>query len=148
MLTRMSEFDRMFRTMDLLRTSLEGLLSDFDRPSRLAGHWSLDQNMPKTNLYDKGGKFEIIAELPGFAKEDLGVKIQGNYLELSGSRKSDAPKGYSTHRVERKTISFTRSFTLPSEVNADGAEATLQNGILRLALPKSAAAVPRQISIG
>jgi HSP20 family protein len=148
MLTTFSDFDRMFRTMNLLRNSLDGALSDFDRPGQYVGSWGLDQAMPRTNLYDKGGKFEIVAEVPGFAKEDLNVKIQGNYLELSGNRKSDTPEGYSTHRVERKTISFTRSFTLPSEVNADGAEAMLQNGLLRLSLPKSAAAVPRQIDIG
>lgn len=148
MLTRWSDFDRMFRTMNLLRSSLEGALSDFEHPSRFAGAWGLDQGMPRTNLYDKGGQFEIIAEVPGFAREDLSVKIQGNYLELSGSRKSDAPEGYSTHRVERKTITFTRSFTLPSEVDADGTEATLENGLLRLSLPKSAAATPRQITIG
>jgi len=148
MLTRWSDFDRMFRTMNLLRNNLEGLLSDFERGPRLASTWSADQGGPRTNLYDQGGKFEVLAEVPGFDKKDLNVKIQGNYLELGGERKADTPEGYSTHRIERRTISFTRSFTLPSEVNADGVEATLQNGILRLILPKAESAKARQISIG
>lgn len=147
MLTRWSDVDRMFRKMNLLRNGLDGIISDFDTPALLAGNWNIDQNTPRTNLYDRGGKFEIIAEVAGFAKEDLSIKIQGNYLELSGSRKTDAPEGYSTHRTERKSISFTRSFTLPSEVNSEGAEANLQDGLLRLVLPKSAAATPRQITI-
>jgi HSP20 family protein len=138
----------MFRNMNLLRSNLDWILSDFDRPTRFAANWSLEQSTPRTNMYDKGGKFEILAEVPGFAKADLNVKIQGNYLELSGTRKSDAPEGYSAHRVERKTITFTRSFTLPTDVRADGAEATLKDGILRLTLPKSEAAMPRQIAIG
>lgn len=148
MLTRWSDFDSMFRTMDLLRSNLDVFLSGFERPGRFAGGWYAEEAMPRTNLYDRGGKLEIFAELPGFTRDELKVKVQGNYLELSGSRKPDAPEGYSTHRRERKVITFSRSFTLPCEVNGDGAEATLLNGVLRLTLPKSAAATPRQITIG
>jgi HSP20 family protein len=148
MLTRLSDIDRMFKTLHLLRNSMEGLSSDFDRSSPWTGGWPGEAATPKTNIYDLGGKFEVRAEVPGFSKEDLSVKVQGNYLELSGSRTSEIPEGYSVHRIERNTMSFTRSFTLPAEIDADRVEAALQNGILRLSLAKSAAAVPRQITIG
>lgn len=148
MLTRWSDFDSMFRTMDLLRSNLDGFLSGFERPGRITGSWFPEAAMPRTNLYDKGGKLEMIAEVTGFKREELKVKVQGNYLELSGSRTPDAPEGYSTHRRERQVITFSRSYTLPCEVNGDGAEATLQDGVLRLLLPKSAAAIPKQITIG
>ena len=148
MLTRWRDFDHMFRTMNLLRNNLEGLLSDFDRGPRLATAWAADQGGPRTNLFDQGGKFEVFAEVPGFTKGDLNVKIQGNYLEVSGQRVAEAPKGYSTHRLERRSVSFSRSFTLPAEVNAEGVEATLQDGILRLSLPKAESAKARQITIG
>jgi HSP20 family protein len=130
--------------MDLLRSNLEGFLSDFETP----GRWYAQELMPKTNLYDKGGKLEFIAEVPGFSREDLQVKIQGNYLELSGKRKADAPEGYTSHRHEREAITFSRSYTLPCDVNGEGVEATLRDGVLRLILPKSEAATPRQITIG
>ncbi len=148
MLTRWNDIDRMFRTINLLRNSIDGLSSEFDRSYRWNINWPGEMSLPKTNLYDVGGKFEIEAEVPGFLKEDLSVKVQGNYLEISGSRKSDAPEGYTVHRRERKTTSFSRSFTLPADINADGVEASLQNGILRLSLPKAEAAKPRQIAIG
>ena len=148
MLTRLGDIDRMFRTINLLRNSLDGLLPDFDRSSPWTAGWPGEAGTPKTNIYDLGGKFEVRAEVPGFSKEDISVKVQGNYLELSGSRTSEIPEGYSVHRIERNTMSFTRSFTLPAEIDADRVEAALQNGILRLSLAKSAAAVPRQISIG
>jgi HSP20 family protein len=45
-------------------------------------------------------------------------------------------------------VSFTRSFTLAADIDAEKVEAALQDGILRLSLPKSAAATPRQINIG
>lgn len=148
MLTRWNDIDRMFRTINLLRNSIDGLSSEFDRSYRWNINWPREMNLPKTNLYDIGGKFEIRAEVPGFFKEDLSVKVQGNYLEVSGTRKSDAPEGYTVHRRERKTTSFSRSFTLPADINADGVEASLQNGVLRLSLPKAEAAKPRQIAIG
>lgn len=148
MLTRWSDFDRMFNTINLLRNSIDGLSSDFDRSYRWSDGWPAEASTPKTNIYDLGGKFEVRAEVPGFSKDDLSIRIQGNYLELSGRRSAKIPEGYAVHRIERKTASFTRSFTLPTEVNADGVEATLKNGILRLSLPKSAAAQPRQIAIG
>jgi HSP20 family protein len=66
---------------------------------------------------------------------------------LSGTRKADSPKGYKAHRVERGTSSFSRSFTLPAEVDAERVEAVLKEGILTLVLPKAEAARPRQISI-
>jgi HSP20 family protein len=148
MLTRWSDIDRMFKTIDLLRNSIDGLSSEFDRSYRWNAGWPGETNTPRTNIYDIGGKFEVRAEVPGFSKENLSVKVQGNYLELSGTRKSDIPKGYTAHRIERKTVSFTRSFTLGADIDADRVEAALENGILRLSLPKSAAATPRQINIG
>ena len=80
-------------------------------------------------------------------KTDLKIKIQGNYLEIGGTRTVDKPEGYKVHRSERGTERFSRSFTLPDEVDADMVSATLKDGILYLTLPKSEAAKPRQIEI-
>jgi len=148
MLTRLSDIDRMFKTINVLRNSIDGLSSEFDRSYRWNVGWPGEINTPKTNIYDLGSKFEVYAEVPGFSRDNLSIKVQGNYLELSGTRKSDSPEGYSTHRIERKAATFTRSFTLAADIDADRVEATLKNGILRLSLAKSAAATPRQITIG
>jgi HSP20 family protein len=148
MLTRWSDIDRMFKTINLLRNSIDGLSSEFDRSYRWNAGWPGEESIPKTNIYDRGGKFEVYAEVPGFSKEDLSIKVQGNYLELSGTRKSLIPEGYTVHRIERKSATFSRSFTLGADIDAERVEATLRNGILRLSLPKSEAAVPRQITIG
>ena len=80
-------------------------------------------------------------------KANLNIKIQGNYLELSGTRESDAPEGYNAHRVERGATSFTRSFTLPADIDSEKVGASLKNGILTLTLPKTEAAKPKQITI-
>jgi len=147
MLTGWSDIDRMFGAMDLLRNRMDRVFTDFDRSYRYGTGLPFAQYTPITNLYDHGDYLEIRAEVPGLAKEDLNVKIQGNYLEISGERKSDAPEGYTAQRIERGTASFSRSFTLPTEVDAEKVEAILKNGLLSLTMPKSETAKPKQITI-
>jgi len=145
MFTRWSDIDRMFRVMDLMRGDFDKWSSDTNRTH--GSSWLLGDGIPRTNLYDKGDNFTISAEVPGFAKEDLNIKIQGNYLEMSGKRSSDVPEGYSVHRAERGTFNFSKSMTLPSEVDSTKVEATLKDGILTLTLPKAEAAKPKLITI-
>ena len=147
MWSRWSDIDRMFNNLNLLQTRMDRLFGDYRGTRPFPAAWIAAENSPRTNLYDVGEKFQVAVEVPGFAKNDLHIKIQGNYLEISGNRKPDAPEDYSVHRVERGTTSFNRSFTLPSDVDADKAEATIKNGLLFLTLPKSEAAKPKQIKI-
>lgn len=147
MYTRISDIDRMFDAMGLLRGRLGNVFSDFDRTLGHGTDWHVSGSYPRTNLYDKGDTFELVAEIPGLSKEELKVKIQGNYLEISGTREVNPPEGYQVHRSERGSSSFTRSLTLPADVDSDKVTATLENGILSLTLPKSETAKPRQISI-
>lgn len=147
MWTRLNDFDRMLEAMDRLRSKLNRVYLDYDTPYGEEYGWRAQNGFPRTNLCESGDSFQVIAEVPGLTKEDLNIKIQGNYLELSGSRKSDAPKDYKAQRVERNTASFTRSFTLPSDVDVEKIEAVLKDGLLTLALPKVEAAKPQQISI-
>ncbi|MFO7605438.1 MAG: Hsp20/alpha crystallin family protein [Desulfurivibrionaceae bacterium] len=147
MWTRLSDIDRMFGAMDQFRSRMDRLFPDLNRPYREESGWYASDGYPRTNLYDTGSQLEIKAEMTGMAREDINIRIQGNYLEISGNRKADAPEGYKTHRIEREPISFTRSFTLPSEADADKATASLKNGILTLLLPKAEAATPKKIAV-
>ena len=147
MWTRIDDLDRMFTTMDLLRGKMDRLFPGLDRSYGEGSGWRVVGGFPKTNMYDNGDSFKVIAELPGVTKEDLSIRIQGNYLELSGTRQAEVPKGFKAQRIERDTSSFTRSFTLDAEVNADKVEAVLKDGLLTLVLPKAESAKPKQISI-
>jgi len=144
MFTRLSDINRLFGTMNLLQRRLDNLYSGYGRSS---DRWEFEQTAPRTNLYENGDNFEIRAEVPGLEKDDLNVKIQGNYLEISGKRESDAPDGYRTHRTERGTGSFSRSFTLPADVDSTKVQATLKDGVLYLMLPKHEASKPKKITI-
>jgi HSP20 family protein len=145
MFTRMSDINNLFGTMNLLQKKLDNIYSDY---GKLPGYrWGLESTSPRTNLYENGDNFEIRAEVPGIAKENLNVKIQGNYLEISGERISDAPEGYKVHKTERGMGSFSRSFTLPADVDSTKVDATLKDGVLYLILPKHEAIKPKKISI-
>ena len=147
MWSRWSDIDRMFNAMNLLQTRMDRMFGDYGVTRPIPAAWIAAESMQKTNLQDMGDSFEVVAEVPGFTKDNLNIKIQGNYLEISGTYKADAPEGYSAHRVERGTSSFNRSFTLPSDVAADKVEATLKNGLLVLTLPKFEGAKPKQITV-
>jgi HSP20 family protein len=147
MWTRWSDIDRMFNAMDLLQNRMNRMFPDYGKFKSYPAALDVLQSGPTANLYDVGDHLEMKIELPCMTKDDLNIKLQGNYLEISGLRKSDTPKGYSAHRVERVTTSFTRSFTLPSEVDTNKVQAQLANGLLILTLPKSEAAKPKQIEI-
>ncbi|MBI9093066.1 MAG: Hsp20/alpha crystallin family protein [Desulfobacterium sp.] len=141
------DIDRMFGTLDLLNSRMDRVMNEFNKTLGYDPNWTVTDSVPRTNLYDKGEHFEILAEVPGFSKEDLNVKIQGNYLEVSGTRKIDAPEGYCCLRTERGTTTFLRSFTLPSDVDSARVEAMVENGFLTMRLPKTEASKPKQITI-
>ncbi|MBN2807984.1 MAG: Hsp20/alpha crystallin family protein [Deltaproteobacteria bacterium] len=147
MWTRVNDINQMFGAMDLLRSRMGDLFGAYERPYGGDFGWPLTEGTPRTNLNDNGDKLEMNAEVPGLTKEDLNIKVQGNYLEISGARKSAAPEGYKAHRVESETTSFTRSFTLPCDIDTEKVEASLQNGILTLVLPKAEVAKPKQVTI-
>lgn len=142
-----NDFDRMFDAMDLFRSRLNRMFVDYDGASGENFGWRLVNGSPRTNFSDNGEAFELIAEVPGMSRDDINIRIQGNYLELSGKRTSDAPKDYKAQRIERDVNAFTRSFTLPGEVDADKIKAVLKDGLLTLVLPKAETAKPKQISI-
>lgn len=146
MWTRLSDLDRMINAMNLFQNRMNRLHPEYAR-LRAVPAWDIAQGEPKTNLYNAGDHLEMMVEVPGIAKDDLSVKVQGNYLEISGTRKSDAPESYTAHRVERVAKTFSRSFTLPADVDTGKVEAQMANGLLTLTLPKLEAAKPKQITI-
>lgn len=147
MWARVNELEKMLNNMDIFRSRLGSAFQDFDRIADQKHPWTNGDNYPKTNLSDTGDNLELIVEVPGVLKDNINVKIQGNYLELSGKKTREIPEGYTVHRTEREALSFSRSLTLPYEVDADQVTASLKNGILTMTLPKSEAAKPKQIVI-
>ena len=151
MYPRWNDLNQMFGAMDLLRNRMSrvnNLFTDFDRSWGFSPSWQAANNWPRTNLYDTEDHLQLLAAVPGLNKDEINIKIQGNYLEISGTRKADRPEGYTAHRLERGGETFfSRSYTLPVDVDVDKVEAKLKDGILTLNLPKSEVAKPKKITI-
>ncbi|MDD2464751.1 MAG: Hsp20/alpha crystallin family protein [Desulfobulbus sp.] len=147
MFTRLNDVHQFLGAMDLFRNRMNTMFNEFDRAYHPGSAWIGTEAYPRTNLSDMGENLEIVAEVPGVSKEDLQINIQGNYLQITGSRKTVTPEGFKKHRSERGGGTFSRSFTLPYDVEAAQVEATLKDGLLKLVLPKAASAKPRQITI-
>ena len=98
----------------------------------------------KTDIRDKGSEYELVADLPGFRKEDIDVELTGNYLTIRAERKMEEEEkneaGEYVHR-ERTYGAFSRSFDI-SGIEESGIKANYRDGVLRLTLPKREKTVP------
>ncbi len=105
---------------------------------------SHDLRSCKTDICDKGDKFVLEAELPGFSKDDINIDIKGDYLTLTASHKTEKEdKDDNGNYIcrERTFGSYQRRYDI-SNVDADAIEAEYKDGILTLDLPKKAKTEP------
>ena len=100
---------------------------------------------PAVDIYENEDEILLHADMPGVVKEDISVNIDNGTLSLSGVRKLHT-KGVATWE-EFPNVEYVRSFSVPQTIDVKKVEAELKNGVLRLHLPKSEAAKPRQIEI-
>jgi len=86
--------------------------------------------------------------LPEVKKEDVKVAVENGVLTISGERKSEKEeKNKKFHRIERAYGSFERSFIVPDDADADKVIAEFKDAVLRVHLPKSEKAKPKQIEV-
>lgn len=91
---------------------------------------------------------EIRASLPGVKPEDVDITVENGTLSIRGESRSDVKEGEGEYLVREITRgTFTRAITLPTGLEADKAEATFENGVLTLRIPKAEQVKPRQIRI-
>jgi HSP20 family protein len=94
--------------------------------------------VPAVNVREEADKFQVELAAPGLKKEDFKIEIHNNVLSISSEKKEEKTtneKGSYT-RKEFSYQSFTRSFTLPENVNTDNIEASYTEGVLVLNIPK------------
>jgi HSP20 family protein len=102
----------------------------------------------RVHVRDNGDALQIVAEVPGFAPEELHVSFEQGSLVIRGElRAASAPEGYTVHRRERETRNFVQAFRLPARVDAEHIAAKLRDGILELQLPKVLEERARNISV-
>jgi HSP20 family protein len=133
-------------TLGEFRREMENLFSQAfgdERELALTGDF-----VPRINVAETEKEYEITAELPGLKAEEIQVDLDRDILTISGERKEEAEeKGKTYHRVERKHGMFRRAMTLPDAAEAAKVNATCQEGVLKVIVPKSKQARPTKIKV-
>jgi HSP20 family protein len=98
------------------------------------------------DVKETADSFKFIAELPGLKREEVKVQLEpGNILSISGERTREEKQETETyHRVERSTGKFLRRFRLPDNADVEKINASAENGLLTVSVPKVPKKEPEQ----
>jgi HSP20 family protein len=137
----------LLQRLSRLPGELEALVGNLAAVPR---HWWVNSfPYPLVNVREEADAFHVEAEVPGLTQDQIEVLVRhGTELTLQGDRRSsDGVDGCTWHQQERGTGRFERVITLTVPVDAERVEAKLENGVLRLRLPKTEAVKPRRIPV-
>jgi len=104
--------------------------------------------LPRADILEGEREFRIVMELPGVAREDLAIEIEGQSLTVTAQRQSPPPEGFKVLHGERADkAEFRRTFTLGRGVDPARVEARIEQGVLQLTLGKTEQMLPRKIEV-
>jgi HSP20 family protein len=142
MLARMmNDFAPLMRLQNEMNHLFESFFDDLPAARGYAATY------PALNLWEDADVAYVEAELPGLGMDDVEIYVTGNDLTIAGQRKIDKPQGASYFRQERPSGQFSRSLTLPWEIDADKVQAKLHDGVLTVTLPKCESCKPKKIQV-
>jgi HSP20 family protein len=141
-----------FRDMMTLRDAMSQLFEESLVRRGPFGNWPFsrreDASTPAIDMYETEGEVMVKASLPGLKPEEVDITITGNALEIRGETREETEEERGDYYYkERSYGAFQRSLTLPVEIKAGEAEATFENGVLTLKMPKAEQAKAKQIKI-
>jgi HSP20 family protein len=103
---------------------------------------------PNIEVFEKEDKFVVKADLPGMKQDDIDISVVGDTLTIKGERKAESEvKEEDYYCCERSYGSFSRSIAVPSNVDAKKIEASYEDGVLEVSLPKAPEVKPKKISV-
>ncbi len=136
-----------FREMMSLREAMDRLFEEsFVRPAAWLSRGEY-AGLP-VEMYETDKEVVVKAPLPGFKPNEVDIELQSGVLSIRAEHKEEREEKDATYHLrEFRVGSLYRQVTLPAEVNADKAEATFENGVLTLRLPKAEKAKARKIKV-
>lgn len=103
--------------------------------------------VPPVDVFENESGITLFADLPGVSRERLGVRVDGESLTIEATASTAWPQEMQLVYGEAQYPSYRRQFTLSRELDASRIEATLKDGVLKLAIPKLEEAKPRRIEV-
>ena len=127
----------------------DGLLNNFRRVGTRGGFSDASALIPAIDIKETETDYQIVADLPGIAKEDLDVSIRDGVLTIKAESRKDSTEKTDGRvvRQERRVGRFARSLQLTDVVDDAKIHAAYEDGLLNLVLPKKEAATPRKIEV-
>ena len=137
-----------FSELVTLRQAMDKLLEDsFVRPSRFLAGFA-EAGAPAIDAYQTPNEVVVKASVPGVKLEDINIEITGDTLTVKGESKVEEEVRKENYFFqERRYGSFARSLNLPSGIQADKAEAKLEDGLLIITIPKAEEVKPKIIRV-
>jgi len=136
-----------FREIMSLRDAMDRLFEDsFVRPSRL---WpELGRGELPVDMYQTANDVVVKASIPGLKPDEVDISITGDTLTIKGEHKEEKEVEEQDYFYrERRYGAFSRSLTIPVPVKTEKTEATFENGVLTVTMPKAEEVKPKQIKI-
>ncbi len=103
--------------------------------------------VPRVDIYETKDALYLIADMPGVDDKTVDVELEKNILTISGRVEDGKVKDYNLVFSEYEVGDYERTFTLSDEIDRDKIKATVQQGVLRLELPKAEKVKPKKIMI-
>ena len=131
-----------------IRGEMNRIFDDFFGMPRKADEEERTHWTPRVNIEEVDDRFEITAELPGMKKDDVKLEVKDHVLTLTGEKKvENEGKDRNVYLYERAYGRFCRTFTLPDNVDADKIGAEFKDGLMKIAVPKTEEAKPKEIEV-
>jgi len=122
---------------DFVPTTFSNMIDRFFNESLSRSGGAAYSFVPKVDVVENDKAFEIHVAVPGINKEEFKIDLNDNFLTISGERKFTREKNESNYRtIETQYGTFSRSFSLPDNVDASAISAKYNNGILEVLVPK------------
>jgi HSP20 family protein len=138
-----------FRDMVTLREKMNRMFEDiFSQRSGEGKEMVTCSWAPAVDIFETEKELVLSAEIPGIDEKDIEIKVEDNTLSLRGARKFEKEtKEENYHRLERSYGSFFRAFTLPNSIDPERIQASHENGVLKITMPKRQERQPRKVRI-
>ncbi|HJS53525.1 MAG TPA: Hsp20/alpha crystallin family protein [Chitinophagaceae bacterium] len=122
-------------------TRMPSLFDDFFKPWNEwfdeGGFWGRTLNVPAVNITENKDEYLVSLAAPGLKKDDFNIDVNGNMLTISSEKEeSKEEKDKKFTRKEYSYSSFSRTFTLPEEINKEKIDAKYEDGVLKITLPR------------
>lgn len=103
--------------------------------------------LPQSDIFETEENYHLVLDMPGVEENSIDITLEKNTLTINGYTDVERPEGYSLARAEYNIGDYERSFRLTDQIDRENIEASYENGVLRLSLPKAEEAKARKIEV-